>query len=176
MSPLMVSTWALALKAIALFLIVHLALARIFRLEDPFKPLNRLFLVFVVGVFYAAKTRLPAIPASPQPIAMQAAVLLTFLFLAYLSLYALIIHAVRVRIAMEICQSPVRPMPISELLRRFDPGREALRRLNELVDTGCMRKDGDHYRLTRKGACLARLTIALKNVFNVPLEPGGPSS
>jgi hypothetical protein len=167
---ILVVSWIISLVAIVIFFTVHFFVAHWLRPKDPFILLNRLFPLFLLfSLIFAYRINMSKLDLNVSPAKgfIESFCIFFFLFLCYLSFYALIEHAVRARIAIELYRNSGKPLLISQLLQNYDPRTESKRRLDELTIAGFLSCEDNRYRLTNKGRMFAQLALFSKRVFNL---------
>lgn len=173
---------AALLLASVLFVAYMVANFVIFRLLPNAKKwplLNRLYFAFVPIVFVAAwgwqaraQVITPEFYAGPfWTYLVAGGVLMLLLLNGYLMFYSINDRSLSVRMMVDFYRSQNQALTLAELEKSYDTGASYARRLEILTEAGFLVPEGQRYRLTPKGAKLARAVRWLKEVYG--LGPGG---
>ena len=170
-----------AFGTFSLFLVGQVALFQLFHIRQRFNALALLwfFLLVAYGLLYALLLdRLPPTLVYPDPVLTlpgivaiaNGVVLYLLLFLVYCCLY-FTDHSLCVAFMIELEGRPSRRMTREELKQRFPHYEMLQQRLADLIESGYAVREGDHYRLIKKGKLFAGTLGGIKRFLN--LEPGG---
>jgi hypothetical protein len=164
-----------------LFLIGQIALFQLFDIRRRFNALALIWTALLVayGFLYALfLSCLPSVLVYSGPVSTvpgiigiaNGVVLYLLLFLVYCCLY-FTDHSLCVAFMIELEGRPSRRMTRRELKERFPHDKMLQQRLADLIASGYARKEGDYYRLVRKGVLFAGGLGTIKRFLK--LEPGG---
>jgi hypothetical protein len=167
--------------AFFLFLVGQIALFQLFDIRRRFNALALLWLVLLAAYGYLYALFLHRLPSSlvlPGPVLSlpgiiaiaNGVVIYLLMFLVYCCLY-FTDHSLCVAFMIELESRPGRRMTREELKKRFPHYEMLQQRLADLIESGYVLREGEHYRLTSKGKLFAGTLGGMK--YFLKLAPGG---
>lgn len=170
-----------AFATFVLFLIGQIALFQLFDIRSRFNALALIWLSLLVayGFLYTVFLHyLPAVFVYPGPTLAwpgiigiaNGVVIYLLLFLVYCCFY-FTDHSLCVAFMIELEGRPSRRMTRQDLKERFPHDKMLQQRLADLIASGYVYQEGEHYRLAGKGVLFAGTLGGIKRFLK--LEPGG---
>ncbi len=166
---------ALIAGAMTVYLIVHLVLFRAFLPVERWIVLKRMYAIALPLITIAARSSSACsardsdfFRGSDWTYLLCALMFLWLLHNAYLMFYAFIDRSISIRTNVEAHLAGT-PVTFEELRRRYDTVQSYHRRLEILREAGYLEKDGERYRITPRGASLARGVRWLKQLYRLGL-------
>lgn len=98
-------------------------------------------------------------------------VLLWMFFFLYLTLYYVVDRSVSSTLMIKIEKSPDKKLTIEEIRNVYDIDKKYRDEISGMLEGGFIIKDGEYYRNTFKGSCIAKIVNFFKTVYK--LGPGG---
>lgn len=95
------------------------------------------------------------------------ALVFLMLFFVYLTFYYVVDRSITTRMMIEIERSPGKGLDFGELTRNYDIDTKYKNELQGMLDGGFIRKEGEYYVNTGKGAAVAAATAWYKKTFRL---------
>jgi hypothetical protein len=170
-----------AFICIAVFLVTQIALVHVMVVTNRLKAMAITWLVLValyVALYHPLQHALPPALLPEESVSdfvrranfVIGLVVYLLMFLTYGCFYYTD-HSLCLAYMVEIEKRPQKRMALSEIKQHFPYDAMLARRLEDLMASQYVVRDGEHYRLDTKGKCLTAVTGPLKRFLN--LEPGG---
>jgi len=126
--------------------------------------------IYLSGVFNSCGM-IARIGQSAWFFGMAGITFLGMLFFVYLTFYYVVDRSITTRLMMEIERSPEKRLTFEEITKVYDLDTKYRNEIQGIVDGGFMRREGEYFVNTPKGAAVAGITSWYKKVFK--LGPGG---
>jgi hypothetical protein len=146
----------------AVFLIAHVALFRCSEVHQRFQVIVRVLLAAMVGMLVSC----PVAAGSGQTAgrALTGALVMASLWVLYMPFYYVVVSSTSVRTLVALHEAPGRALPIQRLYAVFASEQILAHRLDSMVRYGNLVREGDRFRLTRKGRRPARVFRGIKDL------------
>lgn len=165
----------ISIAGLAVYFPVHVLISRYFLPQRRWLVMKRLYFFFMplaLGTTYFCYRQLDFRIDSTLAWDFAACVLvILMLHVGYLTFYGFIDRSITLRAAVELFRNNNAPMRFDELVRRYDPKKAYLRRLEILQQSGFILKTAQGFVMTPKGRRTAILIRFLKKLYRV--GPGG---
>lgn len=167
----------LGLGWFALFLSSHVVVFRFYRVRNRGRTILNLFLAAVScnaisSVIASNYGEALWGPDSDSLAAASTGLFVMFsLFVLYMPFYYTVVASLSVRTIIAIQRAPGQQLPLARLTAMYVSKALLQARLDSMVNSGLLMRDGEKFRLTRKGCLIARAFRAIKKVWR--LGPGG---
>jgi hypothetical protein len=169
----MLASSLLAAMWFGVFVLLHIAVSRVWPSRGRFQALLAVFLAALLAQMLSVLllgTELE--PARGYVLAVLTGwVVMLSLFVLYAPFYYTFAASLSVQTVIALQRAPGQRLPLAELRSRFNSEAFLRHRLDSMVATGNLSKEGAAYRLTPKGRSVARVFGSLKRLWR--LGPGG---
>jgi hypothetical protein len=170
-----------AATSFAAFLAVSIALFHLLNVQRRLQAMGVIWLTLLglyVGLYFVFQSVLPDAFTSNAPrwsaesiVSVLNGMLIYLLtFLAFCCFY-FTDHSLSINFMLEMDSRPGNQMTVTELKERFPYDKMLERRLADMVASGFLTKDGEHFCITSKGKIYAGVASAMKKFLRI--DPGG---